>query len=168
MKGTDRCFIRIHGQYKEISYEELLKRKETDASYRDKRFIPLHGMLLEVPPEDYDAFYRDRRRQKYLREEAIRHKEFSYDMLDTDEFLGADVVEDNSADTAALAEKAVLSEALSDCLDKLSNEEQALLTEYYVYQMPEAELAERYGVNQSTICRRIQRAVAKLKKSMKI
>ena len=168
MKGTDRCFIRIHGQYKEISYEELLKRKDTDASYRDKRFIPLHGMLLEVPPEDYDAFYRDRRRQKYLREEAIRHKEFSYDMLDTDEFLGADVVEDNSADTAALAEKAVLSEALSDCLDKLSNEEQALLTEYYVYQMPEAELAERYGVNQSTICRRIQRAVAKLKKSMKI
>ena len=168
MKGTVRCFIRIHGQYKEISYEELLKRKETDASYRDKRFIPLHGMLLEVPPEDYDAFYRDRRRQKYLREEAIRHKEFSYDMLDTDEFLGADIVEDNSADTAALAEKAVLSEALSDCLDKLSNEEQALLTEYYVYQMPEAELAERYGVNQSTICRRIQRAVAKLKKSMKI
>ena len=71
-------------------------------------------MLLEVPPEDYDAFYRDRRRQKYLREEAIRHKEFSYDMLDTDEFLGADIVEDNSADTAALAEKAVLSEALSD------------------------------------------------------
>lgn len=52
MNGTVRCFIRIHGQYKEISYEELLKRKETDASYRDKRFIPLHGMLLEVPPEE--------------------------------------------------------------------------------------------------------------------
>ena len=131
-------------------------------------FIPLHGMLLEVPPEDYAAFYRDRRRQKYLREEAIRHREFSYDMLDTDEFLGADIVADDSANIASLVEKAVLSETLSDCLDKLSNEEQALLSEYYVYQMPEAELAERYGVNQSTICRRIQRAVAKLKKSMKI
>ena len=168
MRGTDRCFVRIHGQYKEISYEELLKRKEADASYREKQFIPLHGMLLEVPPEDYAAFYRDRRRQKYLREEAIRHKEFSYDMLDTDEFLGADIIADDSTDIISLVEKAVLSEALSDCLDKLSNEEQALLSEYYVYQMPEAELAERYGVNQSTICRRIQRAVAKLKKSMKI
>ena len=168
MRGTDRCFVRIHGQYKEISYEELLKRKEADASYREKQFIPLHGMLLEVPPEDYTAFYRDRRRQKYLREEAIRHKEFSYDMLDTDEFLGADIIADDSTDIISLVEKAVLSEALSDCLDKLSNEEQALLSEYYVYQMPEAELAERYGVNQSTICRRIQRAVAKLKKSMKI
>lgn len=168
MKGTDRCFIRKHGQYKEISYEELLKRKEADALYREKQFIPLHGMLLEVPPEDYAAFYRDRRRQKYLREEAIRHREFSYDMLDTDEFLGADIIADDSVDIISLVEKAVLSETLSDCLDKLSNEEQALLSEYYVYQMPEAELAERYGVNQSTICRRIQRAVAKLKKSMKI
>ena len=143
MKGTVRCFIRIHGQYKEISYEELLKRKEADASYRDKRFIPLHGMLLEVPPEDYDAFY-------------------------TDEFLGADIVADDSADIASLVEKAVLSETLSDCLDKLSNEERTLLSEYYVYQVSEAELAERYGVNQSTICRRIQRVLAKLKKSMKI
>ena len=155
VKGTDRCFIRKHGQYKEISYEELLKRKEADASYREKQFIPLHGMLLEVPPEDYAAFYRDRRRQKYLREEQtgvkVNYTEFSYDMLDTDEFLGADIVADDSANIASLVEKAVLSETLSDCLDKLSNEEQALLSEYYVYQMPEAELAERYGVNQSTI-----------------
>ena len=98
----------------------------------------------------------------------VNYTEFSYDMLDTDEFLGADIVADDSANIASLVEKAVLSETLSDCLDKLSNEEQALLSEYYVYQMPEAELAERYGVNQSTICRRIQRAVAKLKKSMKI
>ena len=65
MNGTVRCFIRIHGQYKEISYEELLKRKETDASYRDKRFIPLHGMLLEVPPEETTTL------SKYLREEAF-------------------------------------------------------------------------------------------------
>ena len=89
-------------------------------------------------------------------------------MLDTDEFLGADIVADDSADIASLVEKAVLSETPSDCLDKLSNEERTLLSEYYVYQVSEAELAERYGVNQSTICRRILRVLAKLKKSMKI
>jgi hypothetical protein len=53
MNDNARCFIFCKSGYEEISYAELQKRRTDNPSYADKRFIPLHGMLMEVTEADY-------------------------------------------------------------------------------------------------------------------
>ena len=96
MKDQSKCFILTPDGYEEITYAELTLRRETDPTYQNRRFIPLHGMLLEVSEADYKAFYRDAERQKYLRKEAHRVDEVSYNALDTDEMNGVDIIPDPS------------------------------------------------------------------------
>ena len=51
-----------------LSLAEHLDRRETDEEYQQKKFIGIHGMIMEVSESDYTAFYRAKRRQKYLAE----------------------------------------------------------------------------------------------------
>lgn len=53
---------------------------------------PPHGMLMEVPEDDYRAFYKQKRRQKYLKERSRDNRDFSYGMLTPDEFNGEDIL----------------------------------------------------------------------------
>ena len=48
-----KVFILINGEYQEIALEEHLDRRETDEEYQRKRFIALHGMIMEVSTKDY-------------------------------------------------------------------------------------------------------------------
>ena len=50
---TEKGFLFENGEYIEISYEELCRREENDPSYKDKFFIPLHGMIMEVDETAY-------------------------------------------------------------------------------------------------------------------
>jgi len=72
MNDNAKCFTFTASGYEEITYITLTERRESDPSYQNRRFIPLHGMLMEVSEDDYKKFYKDRRRQKYLREESVR------------------------------------------------------------------------------------------------
>ena len=93
----NKCFVRTEkGSYIEITYKELCHRKQIDASYADKFFIPLHGMLMEVTEETHRDFYKSKRRQKYIDERSAENGDFSYDMLTTDDFNGEDILPDES------------------------------------------------------------------------
>lgn len=97
MKYTpDKVFILEDGRYTEISYEELCRRTKIDKGYEDKLFLPLHGMLMEVEEDEYRTFYKNVRRQKYLRECSVENEDFSYDMLSTNDFNGADILVDEN------------------------------------------------------------------------
>ena len=85
-----KVFILENGEYVEITYEELCRREEIDCTYKDKLFIPLHGMIMEVTKEQYDAFYRDHERQRYLRKRDIRYGLLSIDSFDTETDRGID------------------------------------------------------------------------------
>ena len=61
-----KCFILSPAGYQEISYLELCRRRDIDPDYQSRKFIPLHGMLMEVTPEQYAEFYRIQNRQRYL------------------------------------------------------------------------------------------------------
>ena len=99
MKNTlDKVFILEDGSYTEINYEELCRRTEIDKAYEDKLFLPLHGMLMEVEEDEYRTFYKNVRRQKYLRERSIENEDFSYDMLTTDDFNGENILVDETQD----------------------------------------------------------------------
>ncbi len=110
MEYTPKKVFILEGKtYLELSYTEFRQQRVT---YQGRRFISLHGMLMEVSEDAYKAFYKDKRRQKYLNERSDDNSDFSYDMLTTDEFNGEDILVDEAADTAGEAEKNLL-------LDKL-------------------------------------------------
>lgn len=100
MKYTPKkVFILEDGKYIEMPYEEFNRRKQEDESYREKRFLSLHGMLMEVTKEEYLSYYKEKRRQRYIDERAKKFGTFSYDALTTDEFNGEDILADPDMDT---------------------------------------------------------------------
>ena len=99
MEYTPKKVFVLDGKtYLELSYAEFRQQKDT---YHGRRFIPLHGMLMEVPEGDYKAFYKRKRREKYLKKRSKDNGDFSYDMLTTDEFNGEDILVDAVADKCA-------------------------------------------------------------------
>ena len=56
---------------------------------------------MEVTAETYKAYYKDKRRQKYIDERSLLNGDVSYDALDTDETLGAEVFADTKTNVEA-------------------------------------------------------------------
>lgn len=165
---TDKVFILENGSYVEISYEELCRRTELDESYEDKLFLPLHGMLVEVAEEEYKTFYKNVRRQKYLRELSVENEDFSYDILTTEDFNGEDILIDKEQDIEAIVEKKLMLDKLHNSLSLLSPEERRLIRAIYFEDLTEREFAKKQGVSQNAIHKRKQRILEKIKKILEI
>ena len=159
-----KVFILENGKYKEITYSELQELEQSGKSYAEKFFLPLYGMLMEVTEETYKWYYKDKRRQKYIDERSLLNGDVSYDALDTDETLGAEVFADTKTDVeAAVINKMTVAE-LRKAFLLLSPDEKKLLIEHFFDEKSQVELSKQYGVNQSSISRKINRIIAKLKK----
>lgn len=159
-----KVFILENGKYKEITYSELQELEQSDKSYAEKFFLPLYGMLMEVTAETYKAYYKDKRRQKYIDERSLLNGDVSYDALDTDDTLGAEVFADTKTNVeAAVINKMTVAE-LRKAFLLLSPDEKKLLIEHFFDEKSQVELSKQYGVNQSSISRKINRIIAKLKK----
>ena len=87
-----KVFIIADGSYREITPAEHEFRKEADTGYREKKFIGLHSMIMEVSEKKYIGFYRNKRRQKYLDEQRRDNGDVSYDALNSDEFNGEEIL----------------------------------------------------------------------------
>lgn len=161
-----KCFVFSAAGYEEITYSELCRRCNEDKSYESKQFIPLHGMLLEVAPEQYKEFYKEQRRQKYLVEQSIENKDVSIDALTIGNLHIADFLADSVMDIAAIAERHILLEQLCEAIRNLTEEEQHLIHRYYYYEQSETELAKIYGISQQAVSKRLQKVLEKLRKSM--
>ena len=157
-----KVFVLEDGTYLELSYAEFRRREDT---YRDYRFIPLHGMLMEVPEDEYRTFYKDKRRQKYLDERSAKNGDFSYDMLTTDEFNGEDILVDMASDTAGDVENEIMLDNLQLEFKRLSEDEQKILYLIFSQQLSERAVAERFHVSQNAIHRRKVQILAKLRKA---
>lgn len=163
-----KVFVLENGSYKELSYEEFCICRDTDTTYADRFFIPLHGMLMEVSQKDYTDFYKSKRRQKYIDERSAENRNFSYDMLTTDDFNGEDILVDTSQDISDAVIHKIMLDKLSDSLILLSDDEQKIIREIFYDGLSERTLAEKYGVSQVAIHKRKIKIIEKLKKMMKI
>jgi RNA polymerase sigma factor (sigma-70 family) len=152
--------------YEEITYAELERRRKADPSYADKRFIPLHGTLMEVSETDYKAFYRCAERQKYLRKEAIRVSEVSYNALDSDEMNGEEIIPDPSPPPEDAVSDKLLLEQMLGCFGQLAEDDRALLTALYFDGKSENEVSRELGITQQAVNKRRQKAIRKLKERM--
>ena len=162
-----KVFILENGEYIEISYEELCRREENDPSYKDKFFIPLHGMIMEVDEAAYRDFYKAKDRDEYLTWRT-KYKDISYSQFDDDECCGEDLLADDSEDIAeALAWQQIL-DKLRLIISMLPEDEKELIMAHFYKGKSQTALAEEYGVNQSSISRRISKILAKIKKLLEI
>lgn len=149
--AKSKCFIKTDNGYEEITYEELLRREEADPSYKGRRFLPLHGMLMEVTPEQYRDFYKARRRQKYLYERSRENRDISIDMLTTEQFNGADILVSDGMDIEEQVAYKLLLDKLHSCLALLTEEEQELIYALFFGEKTEREWSAETGIPQKTI-----------------
>ncbi len=164
MKFTPKkVFILEEGKYIEMSYEEFNRRKQEEESYQMKRFLSLHGMLMEVTEEDYISYYKDKRRQRYIEERAKKFGTFSYDALTTEEFNGEDILVDSNSDIETEVRTRYFTEKLRAALSELTYDERILITLHYYKDISESELAKKYGISQQAISKRIKKIREKLK-----
>lgn len=159
-----KVFILENGGYLELTYEAHCARCENDPSYQGKRFLPLHGMLMEVSEEDYTAFYKDKRRQKYLMEQSAGHRDVSMDAVLADDFRGEDSLKDPAQDVVEQVERILMTDKLRKCLPLLAEEEQELLHALFYQRKSEREWSAETGIPQKTINDRKRRILGKLKK----
>ncbi|MBE6844506.1 MAG: sigma-70 family RNA polymerase sigma factor [Ruminococcus sp.] len=152
--------------YRQVTEAELqeYKRSCTEKVY----LIPLGYAFMEVVQEEYRAFYKELRREKYLSEEAKRVGEFSYNALDTDEYDGASFIPDKSEAVEDKALKRIMNERLYEALAILSEEEYELIQQIYFANISERELSGIYGVSHTAIQKRRTRIILKLKNYFEI
>lgn len=158
-----KVFILQNGNYIEITFNEYCDRAEKDDTYKKMLFIPLHGVLMEVTPVTYEEFYREERRQKYLKEISVENDDFSYDSLTTDEFNGEDILLDEGEPVDELAIKNIMIERLRFAISLLSKEEKDLLIALFFNELPERKISQILGIPQTTINYRKRAILKKLK-----
>lgn len=161
-----RVFVLENGEYIEISYDELCRFEKENDSYKNKWFLPLYGMLMEVSEDEYKEFYRNKRHEKYCRERAKANNDFSYDMLTTDDFNGEDILTDQADNIDNIVEHKILLEKLRKCLSQLMAEERELITAVFFEGLSERKVSEVIGVPQKTINDRKHQILFKLRKLM--
>ena len=159
-----KVFILDNGKYIEITYEELFRREETDPSYKDKLFLPLYGMIMEVTESTYIEFYKLQRRQKYIDERSRDNKDISYDSLTTDEFNGEDILVDDGESVEDQAVRNVTAEEIRFKISLLKPADQELVQAMFFEGLSERQYAERCGVNRNAIHKRKVRILEELKK----
>lgn len=157
-------FIKEKNEYREVTQEEFLQYKQAVKYEREVYVIRLGSAVMEVTHEDYLDFYTEKRRQRYLLEESIKHEEFSYDAMDTEDLLGEALLEDKSVSVEAEVIRNIYLERVAKCLETLSNEEYQLLQELFYEEKSERELSAYYGVSQPAIHKRKNKILRKLKK----
>ncbi len=165
--AKSKCFVFSKNGYEEITYSELCLRKDTDIRYQKKKFVPLHGMLMEVTPEQYADFYRTKNRQRYLDRRSAESGDISIDMLTTDEFNGADILIDTAEPVDEQVIRKVMTDKLTCCLSLLSEDEQELIFKLFYEGMTEREYAAEKGIYHNAVHKKKLRILEKLKKLLK-
>lgn len=159
-----KVFVLENGNYKEITYEEYVHRKEVDKQYAERWFIPIHGCLMETDQKQYSEFYREAERDRYLKKLENRLGLLSIDAFDNEDENGIDFIESKEKDIDQQVEDKLMVEKLRKVLPLLSKEEQLLVQRHYYDDIPETRLAEIYGITQQAISKRIIKLKEKLKK----
>lgn len=170
MKENAKCFIKIKkGVYEEITYKELEKRRNLDSVYKRKKFIYIHGMLLEVSKKEYKEYYEEIERNRYSRKVLQKLHAVSIEELNTDEDMDdKQVIADISKNTENEIERKIEVEQLKKALLKLDDHEYKLIKELFFNGKTVREYAKNVGIPFTTIQSRKEQILKKLKKIIKI
>ena len=153
-----------HDGYTEVSEEFFKKYINSFPEGERAYFINLGYAVMETTKDSYCEYYRDAARNKYLEKLDSQNGLMSYTALDTDEFNGADIVEDSSEPFEDKVLCELMIEKLPEVISKLNEEEKNLIREIYFNEMSERELEQIYGISNVAIHKRKKRILKKLQK----
>jgi RNA polymerase sigma factor (sigma-70 family) len=120
----------------------------------------LNGYLLEVSREDYLEHYKKVNRQDYIRKEARRVGQISLESMTS---IADESIRGLYEDVAEEAITEMMNEYLHKAIAVLDADDQMLIWLLYFDEQTEHHCAEIFGVNQSTINRRRNRILEKLR-----
>ena len=148
--------------YIQITEEELQAYKENSD---DKVYlINLGHSIMETDEEGYRAYYKQLRREKYLREEAkLAGGVVSLNAIDSDELDGVGVVVDTSEPFEERIARKIMIEKLPEALSTLTDEEKELIQQIYFNHKSERELSVELNVSNIAVHNRKMRVLKKLK-----
>ena len=124
---------------------------------------------LDFIKYEYRAFYKYKRREKYLEERDQKHKLYHYSDLDTEELLGEEMF--SYPNEESIEEQIVdrlLIESLLRCVRKLPEEDQELIRALYYQGKSERAYANEFGISQKMINNQRNRILDKLRNLMNI
>lgn len=162
-----KVFIKENGNYIEITNDEHERRKATDDTYRKRKFLPLHGMLMEVDKDFYDDFYRQKDRDEYLTWRT-KNKDVSYNDYDTDECSGEEMLVDPDDDVATQVTDKLMAEHIRYIVSLLPYDERELIDALFFKGYSERQWSKISGIPQKTINDRKKKILLELKKILKI
>ena len=134
-----------------------------------EQYIRICGKLVAVTEEVYQTYYHMSHQRRTQAEKDGRHRTASYDALDTDDGLGIDLLVDKdspSVEEQVLAK--LLLEHLHECVAQLTTEEQKLIYALYFEHQTERKYAQSLGISQVAVHKRLQKALDKLRRLIKI
>ncbi len=118
-------------------------------------YIPIDGTLVEVEESVYRAYYKMKRRERYLEERDRDNGVLSYNALDDGGILGEAAFEDpavGSMEDLALAKELI--GQLHRCIAMLSKAERELIKAIYFDGSTEKEYASQTRMSQSAVSRK--------------
>ena len=152
-----------HDGYKEVSAEFVKNYIKSFPEGERAYFINLGHAIMETNKTEYEKFYKEYRRRRYVDEEAHRAGIESLNAIDSDELNGTDIVVDQTEPFEEKVLRNQMAEQLPEMISLLSPEEKKLIIQIYFNGISENALSAVYGVNQSTITRRKHKILLKLK-----
>lgn len=165
MKENAICFIKNEkGIFEEILYKELKQKK---IEYKNKKFIPIQGMLIEVKDKEYKDFYKYAKRYKYYKDIENKLQIISLNKIqEDDEFRCKDIISDN-INIEFEVERKLEIEQLRKVLLLLTEKEYQIIKALFYEQKTLREYSKIIGIPYTTIQYRKTQILKKLKKLLK-
>lgn len=169
MKNNAKCFIKLDkGLYEEISYKELEERRKKSNEYKNKRFIYIHKMLMEVTNKEYIEYYKEIERNRYAEKVLRKLQTFSIEHIKSDtDFRDKEIIKDETIDTEDEIERKLELEQLQNALLSLTEDEYQIIKALFFEENTVRNYAQKIGIPFNTIQSRKKKILEKLKKILK-
>lgn len=129
-------------------------------------FLRLYDTAFPVSQEQYQDYYREQNRWTYLQKLDSKYRLTYYHALDTDEYTGEEILDDGSVSVEEIVERRLLLEQLARCINQLAPEEKMLVEELFLKGRTEREVSGLLGIPKTTLRRKKEKVLLKLKGSM--
>lgn len=166
MEDNAKCFIKIKkGFYEEITYKELNKRRNEDDTYKDKKFIYIHKMLMEVSQEEYIDYFKEIERNRYAEKILKNFSDISIEQQqkENEDMKTKDVIADPRCNVEFEVTRKIEVEKLKKALLELTEDEYKIIKALFYDEKSLRDYANKVGKHYTTIQYHRDRIIEKLR-----
>lgn len=172
MEDNAKCFIKINkGYYEEITYKELKERRRKDDTYKNKKFIYIHKMLMEVTQDEYMDYFQEIERNRYAEKILKNFSDISIEQQkrvnEDDDMKTKDVVADPNCNVEFEVTRKIEVEKLKQALLELTEDEYKIIKALFYDDKSLRNYADKVGKHYTTIQYHRDKIIEKLREILK-